>query len=149
MNFKVEALNEKEKAWIAQQSANAKQFVDAFSAEDAGLPLSLAALDRAFTVWMKSEPGKDEGLINAIINAVGVAFGSFLVEGIGLSWVIAADQSGSDLAVYGFPGRGDILVYPANFVAKRWERREGPFLERSYAQIEEQVQALKRAHQKR
>jgi hypothetical protein len=31
-------------------------------------------------------------------------------------------------AVYGLPGTADVLVYPANFVAKRWERREVKFL---------------------
>jgi hypothetical protein len=47
---------------------------------------------------------------------------------VGLAWVIASGKNGSDLAVYGLPGKGDVLVYPANFVAKRWERREKNFL---------------------
>jgi hypothetical protein len=36
--------------------------------------------------------------------------------------------------------------HPANFVAKRWERRETNFLEASYRQIAEQVQAVTKAN---
>ena len=39
-----------------------------------------------------------------------------------------------------------MLVYPANFVAKRWERREVNFLETSYRLIEEDMQRLKQAY---
>jgi hypothetical protein len=81
-------------------------------------------------------------LINAVINYVGIAFGQALVGGIGLKWVIATDEQGSELAVYGFPGHGDVLVYPANFVAKRWERRETNFLEKAYQQIGQDIRGV-------
>jgi hypothetical protein len=81
-------------------------------------------------------------LINAIFNYVGIAFGQALVDGIGLKWVIATDDEGSELAVHGFPGQGDVLVYPANFVAKRCERRETDFLEKAYQQIGRDVRAV-------
>lgn len=117
--------------------------VEAFSSIDAGHPLTLAALDRAYPAWLASGPS-DGHQINAIINAVGIAFGRFLVDEIGFKWVIATDQYGSDLAIYALPGNGDVLVYPANFVAKRWERRETNFLERAYEQIASRVEDLKR-----
>jgi len=75
-----------------------------------------------------------------------VAFGQSLVDGLGLAWVIATDQHGADLAVYGLPGKGDVLIYPANFVAKRWERRETNFLEKSYAQIARDLQSINQAN---
>lgn len=81
-------------------------------------------------------------MINAIINYVGIAFGQRLVDGIGLKWVVATDQHGSELAVYGLPGRGDVLVYPANFVAKRWERKETNFLDDAYEKIARHVRAV-------
>jgi hypothetical protein len=87
-------------------------------------------------------------LINAVINYVGIAFGQALVDGIGFSWVIATDDQGSELAVHGFPGRGDVLVYPANFVAKRWERRETNFLEKAYQQIGRDARAIFRDWQR-
>jgi hypothetical protein len=105
--------------------------------------LPLGALDRAYAAWVASGPS-DGNQINATINAVGIAFGRFLVDEVGFKWVIATDQYGSDLAIYVLPGSGDALVYPANFVAKRWEHRETNFLQRSYEQIASQIESVKR-----
>lgn len=146
MKQKIQPINASEAAWIKTQLVSAVKFVEGFSPQDSEHALTLhaltlSALDRAFAAWIASEPS-DTDLINAVINYVGVAFGQALVDGIGLQWVIAADDQGSDLAVYGFPGRGDVLVYPANFVAKRWERREVRFLEKAYQQIGHDVRRI-------
>ena len=141
MKQKTGGISEKERVWISAQIQGAVAFVDAFSASDAGQPLTLAALDRAFAAWLSTDT-TDNQVVNGAINCVGVAFGQFLVDGVGLKWVIATDKHGSDLAVHGLPGKGDVLVYPANFVAKRWERRETNFLEKSFEQIAEQVKAV-------
>jgi hypothetical protein len=142
MEQKIDAPSEKEQAWIEEQLQNATEFVSAFSPEDSGEPLTLGALDRAFALWMASGATDNAAEANRIINSVGIAFGKHLVEGLGLEWVIATDQYGSDLAVYGLPGIGDVLVYPANFVAKRWERRETNFLEGAYGRIERQLESF-------
>jgi hypothetical protein len=142
MKQKIDPLNANEAVWIKTQLENASIFIEGFSGEDSEQPpLTLSALDRAFAAWIASEP-VDTDLINAVINYVGIAFGQALVDGIGLKWVVATDDQGSELAVYGFPGRGDVLIYPANFVAKRWERRETNFLEKAYQQIGHDVRAL-------
>lgn len=141
MKQKTDPLSESETAWVKTQLKNASKFVEGFSPQDAGQLLNLAALDRAFAAWIASEP-VDTDLINSVINYVGIAFGQALVDGIGLKWVIATDEQGSELAVYGFPGRGDVLVYPANFVAKRWERCETNFLEKAYQQIGQNVRTV-------
>src|SRR5215470_15645474 len=120
MKQKIEPLNASEEAWVRTQLENAATFVQTFSPADAQQPLTLAALDRAFAAWLASEP-TEVPLINATINHVGIAFGQALVDGLELQWVIATDEYGTDLVVYGLPQRGDVLVYPANFVAKRWE----------------------------
>jgi len=138
MDQTISELTEAERSWISAQLEGAVRLIDKFSPRDAGQPLRLAGLDRAFAAWIASEPTEDQA-INETINFVGIAFGRCLVEGIGLKWVIATDQYGSDLAVHGLPGTGDILIYPANFVAKRWERRETNFLERSFRDIEHDV----------
>jgi hypothetical protein len=143
---KIEPMNEKEEAWLKAQLDNASKFVEGFSPADGGQPLTLAALDRAFTAWIASGPSETD-LVNAIINYVGIAFGQALVDGIGLKWVIATDDHGSDLAVHGLPEQGDVLIYPANFVAKRWERRETNFLEEAYRQIANDVDAIFRRWQ--
>ncbi|MFO0969407.1 MAG: DUF3806 domain-containing protein [Gemmataceae bacterium] len=135
---KIDALSPQEVEWVQSQVDGAARFVDAYSDTDAGQPLTLEALDRAFAVWL-SQDITDNQLVNAAINAVGIAFGEFLVQSAGFEWVIASDEYGTDLAVIALRGRGDVLVYPANFVAKRWERRESNFLAASFASISQQV----------
>jgi hypothetical protein len=56
--------------------------------------------------------------------------------------MIAIDKRGSDLALYGLPGKGDVLIYPANLVAKRWERRETNFLEKCFEETAAHIKAL-------
>jgi hypothetical protein len=144
MKQRIDALNQQEQAWLAEQLVNATKLVNDFSPPQASQPLTSAALDRAFAAWLTSASARNGDSVNKIINAVGVAFGQLLVEGLGLTWVIAKDEQGSDLAVYGLPGTGDVLIYPTNFVAKRWERREANFLEDAYQQIAKQVEKLAR-----
>jgi Domain of unknown function (DUF3806) len=147
MDQKISELTDSERTWISAQLEGAIRFIDRFSPHDAGQPLSLAGLDRAFAAWIASGP-TDVQAINETINFVGIAFGRRLVEDVGLKWVIATDQYGSDLAVHGLPGTGDVLIYPANFVAKRWERRETNFLESSFRDIERDVAELDRRWRK-
>lgn len=142
MKQTISELTDNERAWNAQQLDFAVKFVNAYSPSDSGQPMTLAALDRAFKTWMASQES-DVEMINAIINAVGIQFGKFLTE-LRLRWVIATDEDGSDLALYGLPGTADVLVYPANFVAKRWERRETDFLEKSYREIAKTIASMQR-----
>lgn len=146
MQQKIEQLTQKERVWVQEQYQNAVRFVEAFSPQDYGQPLTLASLDRAFAAWSSSDNRRDVELANDIINYVGVSFGQLLIEGLGFSWVIATDDQGSDLAVYALPRKGDVLIYPANFVAKRWERGETGFLEMSYLEIEGQIREILRNH---
>ena len=145
MEQEISELTEREKEWLAFQLQIASAFIERFSPRDASHPISLAALDRAFATWMATQPTESD-VINGAINGVGMAFGQTLVDGLGMQWIIATDDQGSDMAVYGLPGSGDVLVYPANFVAKRWERREVNFLEASYRLIAEDVGRLAREH---
>ena len=84
----------------------------------------------------------DSNAINSVINAVGIAFGQSFVEGIGLSWVVATDEHGSEIAVHGLPGKGDIFIYPTNLVAKRWEHRQTHFLEPTYKRIADEIHSV-------
>jgi Domain of unknown function (DUF3806) len=145
MEQEISELTEKEKEWLSLQLQVASAFVERFSPRDAGHPVSLAALDRAFAAWMATQPTEGD-LINGTINGIGMAFGQTLVDGLGMQWVIASDDQGAEMAVYGLPGSAEVLVYPANFVAKRWERREINFLEESYGLIARDVSRLAREH---
>jgi hypothetical protein len=135
------ALTDKEQGWIRNQLDSVSLFIDAYSPDDSGQPITLPILDRAFALWLAQDI-RENAQVNAAINLVGIRFGQFLVDVAGFRWVIATDRNNSDLAVLALPGRGDVLVYPANFVAKRWERRETSFLARAFAAIREQTEAV-------
>jgi hypothetical protein len=135
-------VREAERSWIRLHIKKAGAFVSTFSPADAGDPIRLEALDRAFGKWMSTQPREVED-INDAINAVGIAFGSILVEKHGLSWTIASDDQGADLAVRALPDAGDVVVFPANFVAKRWDRKERDFLVRGAEEIACYVRKLR------
>ena len=125
MNAKIEQLTDAEREWIRQQIEVAQLFVqEMVGVSEPKLPTP-EALDQAFTAWL---PNHDSAEANAIINCVGVALGQHVVDRTRLEWVIASDQYGTELAIYGFPGQGDVLVYPQNLVAKRYEKKSSPFI---------------------
>lgn len=139
--LKTHQLTENERSRIAQQLGCASDFVRAFSPADVDQPLAMDSLDRAFAAWLATNE-TDSKTVNSIVNFLGFAFGQSLVDGIGLQWVLVDDEHGADLAVYGLPGKGDALIYPTNFVAKRCERRETNFLKHSYTQIAEEIRTM-------
>ena len=53
------------------------------------------------------------------------------VDDLGLAWVVATDEHGTEIAVHGEPG--DVLIYPTNLVAKRWTSGEDRFIEPLFA----------------
>jgi hypothetical protein len=134
-------LTDAERQWVQNHPDRLPRFVEAYSPADSGQPISLEILDRAFAAWL-GQSVEDKSLIKPTINIVGIHFGQFFVEQAGFRWVVATEQQGTDLAVLALPGKGDVLVYLANFVAKRWERRETDFLARSFAAICEQVEQI-------
>ncbi len=140
VDAKLSALTAAEQTWIADQLAAAARFVtDYGSGKFAG---GLAALDHAWASWLDRQ-SVDPQDPNPVINAVGVAFGQALIEALqGFGWVIAADDQGSDLAISGPPDAGDVLVYPANVVAKRYESRTQVFLVDLHAELVRDIQAL-------
>ena len=117
MKQEVSELTEKEQQWIALQLQAASGFIESFSPQDGGKPITLAALDRAFAAWIATNP-MDIDIINKIINGVGIRFGQALVDGLGMKWVIVNDDLGTDLAAHGFPQRGDVLVFPSEFCSE-------------------------------
>lgn len=136
MDAKIEQLTAGEQEWIVQQMAMAHEFVQrTLNKETDELP-SPEDLDQAFNAWLHSHHPSDA---NSVINCVGVAFGQHLVDSTSLEWVIASDEYGTELALYGLPGQGDILLYPQNFVAKRYEANVGIFIAESINEIRSDV----------
>lgn len=138
MEQKIEQLTPAEQDWISQQIGVANEFVGkATDGDSTDLP-SPEELDQAFNSWLNSV-SHDPADANSVINCVGIAFGQHLVNTTPLQWVIATDNYGTELALYGLPGNGDVLVYPQIFVAKRYEARVGTFIVESIKQIQRDV----------
>jgi hypothetical protein len=124
MPYSFQDLNPGEVSWVADQLGRAIEF--AGGKADGPLP-TLAQFDAAFTRFVESDPLANERA-NAVVLMLGAALGTHLVQTLGFEWVIATDDYGTDLAVVARRGRGDITLFPSDFVAKRWERRETGFL---------------------
>ena len=130
-----------ERDWIDAQIRAGRDFVQKWASDHS--TLDLAALDSAWSAWMATSAAAiDE--INHAINSIGIPFGLILTQTGEWEWCIAADDWGTDLAVRALPERGDMVLYPANFVSKRWESRTCNFLERAFPQIMDQVDRLRR-----
>ena len=139
MDAKIEQLTAGEHEWIAQQIAIAHTFVQSTLNKDVEELPSPEDLDQAFNSWL---PSHDPAHANYVVNCVGVAFGQHLVDSTPLEWVIASDAYGTELALYGLPGQGDVLVYPQNFVAKRYEANVGIFIAESVNKIRSDLNSL-------
>lgn len=82
--------------------------------------------DLMFQNWAGSPQGSRVDP-NDLINILGTVFGEHLVRRTTARWVVATDSSGTELAVH--HAATDLLVYPANAVAKRWVANEsGAFI---------------------
>ncbi len=142
----IRAISEAERKWIADHLEAASRLVRSRLRGDEK-SLTLETLDEAFAACIRAGDADTSSGANELINCVGVAFGQSLVDGLGFEWVIATDEYGTDLAVRALPETGDVLLYPTNFVAKRWERQEIFFLKRSYDQTEEHIRSIKQRRQ--
>src|SRR5215470_5820790 len=91
MSAKISSLNAAEEAYVKRQLGEASAFISGFSPADAGKPVTLDSMDRAFAAWLSSNPqSADE--INQIINVVGAVLGDALCREAGFAWVIASDE---------------------------------------------------------
>ena len=142
---KIEKLNSMEREWLDSKIAAAPAFVAEYAAASESQPVSLEALDQAYAAWCEGKPDDDDE-INEIINVVGLTFGSVLTSKLGFKWVVSTDEHGTELALLALPGRGDVLVHPADFVAKRWERGETNFLANSFNEIRDHVSEIAKMH---
>jgi hypothetical protein len=140
MGLSFEAVTADEEQWIDDQLNLASEFVGVYAGETTDGSFTLEALDLAFAQYLASET--DPSGAEAVILAVGTAFGTVLVENLGFGWVIATDDYGTGLAIRARPGRGDMTIFPTDFVSKRYERREAPFLVASFGEIRHHLQEM-------
>ncbi len=139
---KIKPLNEAERQWVVVEVANARRLVEIMSPADAESEMSPEVLDRVYKT-AREAAGNDASGANAIINAVGMAFGQYLVDKLGFGWVTVFDRHGAELAVIALPGHADIVVFPPNLVGKRWESGTVNFLNDVYLGIVENLEQVK------
>jgi hypothetical protein len=119
--------NDAELAWVREHIEATSDFAAQF-----GLPErpSVDELDALWAAWLSGGAPEDA---NAGVHMIGLSFGQRLVDDFGLRWVVISDEHGTEIAVY--REAGDVTVFPANLVAKRWETRDTGFLRPLYDQV--------------
>ena len=138
MSQRIESPNEAEVEWLAAYVEMAPGMAAEWLGA-AAAPLEVDDLDALWAAWLAaSAPAGDA---NDVVHAVGLAFGQRLVDDLGMRWVVITDELGTEIAVHAQPG--DVLVFPANLVAKRWESRATGFLRPVYDEISARIEALR------
>jgi len=96
-----------------------------------GGDLTPQELDVVFSRWMEDDEEKETD--DAVANALGAAFGEYLVEGHGFRWVVVTDTHGTEYAVrYGV---GESMAFPRTSVQKRIASRCREFFQDLYVGI--------------
>jgi hypothetical protein len=139
MTPRIEPLGDSERRWIEAHLRIARSFVAEYAhVETESLPTP-EAIDSAWSAWLPHWEVQDP---NHIINAVGMTIGEHLIAELGLEWVLATDEYGTELAVHGEPS--NVLVFPANLVGKRFESRTTNFIAPLLKQMCEDVRKLRK-----
>ena len=133
----VEPLNDAEVRWRDDHIRMAAQLAQEFAASADPLP-SLAALDRCVEVC--SSGSRDPATTQSFVDMIGLAFGAHVARDTGLEWVLTTDRAGRDLALH--RAEGNVLIYPANSVAKRLAARETGFLLPLHASLVQTVHQI-------
>jgi len=140
---RIEPLNDAERAWVVDECANARRLVELHWSDSTDHQLTPAILDRAFIAAYKAAPKSDVDYVNSTINAIGIAFGQYLVDTLGFQWCAVFDDDGQELAVIALPDTAKVLVFPPNLVAKRWFAGTTDFLVDVYAGIEDDLKVFR------
>jgi hypothetical protein len=136
---RIEPLSEGERKWIEAHLRIARSFVALYTGvEPSGALPTPDVLDAAWAGWLPQWEAQDP---NAIINAVGMVIGEHLIAALGLMWVVATDEHGSELAVHGEPC--NVLVFPANLVGKRFASRTTGFIAPLLEQMIQDVRRMR------
>lgn len=137
-NARIEPLNQAELAWIGEHlNVLAEAGVDVANARQLS-----AHYDALLADWLSvSEHQRPDP--NPLINLIGLGLGECLTRQTGLSWVVASDDAGTEIALYGQVG--DVLIYPTNAVAKRWVAGQAGFIPGFVEQALRSVAAFRNA----
>jgi len=146
-NQKIEQLNEAAKAMIRDELVNAQSLIALHYPSENDDTISLDILDKTFKAAYESSPKADENYANATINAIGIAFGQYLIDTLDIefTWCAVSDKYGEDIAIMALPGTAKMLVFPTNLVSKRWHAGTTNFLWYVYKGIEGDLEEFKKS----
>lgn len=137
-------LNDAELQWIRDCVNQARYLVKKYLATDASVSLDPATLDRVFGSWLAQwQSGNSLEAPNTMVNCVGLAFGQWLVDSLGMKWTVVTDVNGSDMGVCFGPHATHVLVFPTHAIARRLEMKETGFIQRLFEAIRTQVDGMK------
>jgi hypothetical protein len=138
MKQTIEPPNADESSWITENLELAKKIVATYAHT---ADLGPDSLDEVLSAW--SSHGEAERIEpNALVNALGIAFGQFLIQELQLRWAVVIDEHGTDIAVHGSPS--EILIFPTSAVAKRIEKGELSFFRDLFQQLSGDIRKLRR-----
>ena len=129
------SINDAEENWIRENLEQAENYVGK-KYED----IDLADIDEAYKCWFEQhDPEKEDP--NPFINMFGLAFGYYVVNDVELEWAVVKDKYGTDIALHGEPG--EVLIFPTNFVSKRYETGQTDFFSMVYKEMRNDILRMK------
>jgi uncharacterized protein DUF3806 len=137
--LKTAPLTPAETQWVANQLAIAVAIAESYTGGSEPLP-ALERLDATWIAW-RGDSSANRPDPNTVVNGLGIAFGKHLIDSLGLDWVIATDEYGTDLAVFGEPNA--VTFFPANMIAKRLDEPAGPIFTQLHRAATESVRQLR------
>jgi hypothetical protein len=105
---------DEEKGWLTANLEYAKLMGIKYGSGGKQAP---EELDAIFARWMQEDDDKESG--DTVANALGAAFGDYLVDQHGFCWVVVTDEYGTEYAVR--HNIGQTMAFPRASVQKRIE----------------------------
>ena len=124
MSTVIQGLRAKEQSWIEQATKLAIRLAREYRIGGDHPKLTPAVLDQTYAAWLESPIEELEA--TGVFNAIGVAYGQYLVEHAGMRWVVYTKDGETNIAVY--RSQGKVVVFPTHVVRKRFASRTTNFL---------------------
>ena len=144
MKKKYLELNQNERDWVEKNLTAVKGIVQSTLGADDPDWLRPKNLDVAYKTWYSNHQRGSEDP-NPLINAFGIAFGEYLIDNLDLRWILVKEKRTTEIALHGEPG--EILLFPPNLVAKRYQEGITDFFEPLSLEIEKQIKEVRQMHE--
>jgi hypothetical protein len=113
-----------EAQWIAKQVAKARVVAKEYSALTEDAQLDAPILDKTYAHWLQDwHQEKTEYRPTDVINWMGLAFGQWLVDSLGMEWTIRDDRDCTPMGTVNGDDGKPVLIFPAQLVA--WSLKSG------------------------